>query len=176
MKRTDQTIPSLWRFYDEHASQARQHENLRATATSILSGIAAAVVGLASLGGLDRADIPASLVVISLALLGVALSLKHYERNRLHTKVMEEIRDEITRLDQHEEAVPRSTQDIRREAENTHNTTFTILKKPKTDRAFASPWTKVRLHLLWLGLPVAVGVVGALLIILAFVGVADGPP
>jgi hypothetical protein len=35
--RTNDTVGNLWRFYEEHASQARQHENLRATVTSILS-------------------------------------------------------------------------------------------------------------------------------------------
>ena len=174
MRRTDQTIPSLWKYYDEHASQARQHENLRATATTILSGIAAAVVGLAGLGGLDRADIPAGLVVVLLALLGVALSLKHYERNRLHTDILDAVRDEIDRLDEDDAATPHCTKQIRREAVQEHNTSFTVLKGSKRKGNFASPWTKVRLHLLWLGLPSAVGVVGALLVILAFVGVDPG--
>jgi hypothetical protein len=128
LKRTDETIPGLWRFYEEHASQARQHETLRATVTSILSAIAAAVVSLASLGGLDKADIPAGTIVIVLALLGVALSLKHYERNRLHTKILEAIRDEITRLDQDQTAIPRSTQKIRGEAEKEHNSNFAVLE------------------------------------------------
>jgi hypothetical protein len=174
MRRTDQTIPGLWKFYEEHASQARQHENLRATATTILSGIAAAVVGLAGLGGLDRADVPAGLVVVLLALLGVGLSLKHYERNRLHTDILAAVRDEITRLDQDDAATPHSTQQIRGEAEESHNANFTVLKGSMRQGNFASPWTKVRLHLLWLGLPIAVGVVGALLVILAFVGVDAG--
>jgi cation transport ATPase len=173
LKRTDETLPGLWRFYEEHASQARQHEDLRATVTSILCAIAAAVVGLASLGGLDKADIPAGIVVVVLALLGVALSLKHYERNRLHTEILGAIREEITRLDQDETAVPRSTQEIRREAEKKHNSSFTILKHQ--EKVAKSPWVKVRLHILWLGLPIAVGVVGVLVIVLAIVGVAATP-
>jgi len=91
-------IDDLWHYYDEHATQARQHENMRATVTSTLAGIAAAVVGLAGVGGLTVADLPAGLVVIVLSGLGVALSIKHYERNRFHTKVLSEVRQEIQRI------------------------------------------------------------------------------
>lgn len=149
MKRTNDTIPGLWRYYEEHASQARQHENLRATVTSILSSIAAAVVGLASLGGLDRADLPAGIVVVVLALLGVALSLKHYERNRLHTRILAAIRDEVARLDQDPAASPHSTQEIRDEAERDHNSNFAIMERRQ--KTAKSPWTKMRLHILWTG-------------------------
>ena len=108
-------------------------------------------MGLAGLNGLDKADIPAGLVVVLLALLGVALSIKHFERYRLHTDILGAVRTEITRLDQDEAAMPRSTQESRGEAEAKHNATFTILKRTDREDDFSSPWTKVRLHLLWLG-------------------------
>jgi hypothetical protein len=168
-RRTDQTIPGLWRYYEEHAAQARQHENLRASVTSILSAIAAAVVSLAGLGGLNTADIPTGIVVVVLGSLGVALSVKHYERNRLHTQILHAIRAEITRLDQHEAAVPLSTEEIRSRAEKMHNSSFTVWRTAK--RTAKSPWVRVRLHILWLGLPAAVAVVGILVIALAIVGV-----
>src|SRR4051794_17229166 len=84
-------IGSLWHFYDEHAVQARQHENLRATVTGTLAAIAAAVVGLAGVGGLTRADVPAGVVVVLLGVIGMGISLKHYERNRMHVKVLYEV-------------------------------------------------------------------------------------
>jgi hypothetical protein len=170
LRRTDQTVPGLWRYYDEHAAQARQHENLRASVTSILSAIAAAVVSLAGLGGLDKADIPAGIVVVVLGFLGVALSVKHYERNRLHTQILHAIRTEITRLDQDEAAVPLSTEEIRSRAEGEHNSSFAVWRAAK--RVSKSPWVRVRLHILWLGLPAAVGIVGILVIALAIAGVA----
>jgi hypothetical protein len=58
----------------------RQRENLRATVTSTVAAISAAVVALAGIGGLSRADIPAGLVIVLLSALGIALSLKHYEQ------------------------------------------------------------------------------------------------
>jgi hypothetical protein len=185
LKRTGDTIPGLWRYYEEHASQARQHENLRATVTSILSATAAAVVGLASIRGINKADLPAGFIVVLLALLGIALNIKHYERNRLHTTILEAVRNEITRLDQDETAAPKTTQEIRREAEDAHNSKFRFFSNaeeksakgaPGDAPAKPSPWTKIRLHILWLGLPVSIGVVGVLVIVLAFVGVAPAHP
>jgi hypothetical protein len=170
-KRTKDSVGDLWRFYEEHASQARQHENLRATVTSILCSIAAAVVGLAGLGGLDHADIPAGIVVVLLALLGLGLGIKHYERNRLHTTIMKAVRDEITRLDQHPYADPESTGDIREAAETKHNEKFAFMAGPDQNQKYKSVWPRIPLHLLWLGLPLAIGVVGVLVLVLSFVGV-----
>lgn len=36
-------VDALWRYYDEQATQAGQHEKLRATVTGRLTGMAAAV-------------------------------------------------------------------------------------------------------------------------------------
>ena len=154
--RSIDSIEGLWRFYEEHAEEARQHETLRATVTSILSGIAAAVVGLAGLGGLNLADIPAGIVVVLLALLGVALNLKHYERNRMHTRIMGETRKEITRLQG--DVGARSTQQIREAAVKKHNDEFKIL-------------SGIHLHTLWLFLPLMIGAVGVLLLVLSVIGV-----
>jgi cytochrome c biogenesis protein CcdA len=186
--RTKDSVGNLWRFYEEHASQARQHENLRATVTSILCSIAAAVVALAGLGGLNRTDIPAGIVVVLLSFLGVGLGIKHYERNRFHTSIMGAVRDEITRLDQDPHANPESTQTIRRAGVRKHNKEFTVLERKDTrktdsrsaDRETAEPnqqqkyksvWPRIPLHLLWLGLPLAIGTVGVLVLVLSFVGV-----
>lgn len=172
--RTNDSVGNLWRYYEEHASQARQHENLRATVTSILSSIAAAAIALAGLGGLDGADIPSGIVVALLAVLGLGLSIKHYERNRMHTRIMGAVRDEITRLDQHPKADPRSTQAIRDDAEEEHNAGFRVLKRKGARKTNSrSVWPRIRLHLLWLGLPLAIGIVGVLVLVLSFVGVSD---
>jgi hypothetical protein len=163
------TVGNLWRFYEEHASQARQHENLRATVTSILSSIAAAMVGLAGLGGLDLADVPAGIVVVLLALLGVSLSIKHYERNRLHARIMGAVRREITRIGHDSHAIPKSTQEIREDAEEEHAEKFAVLKR---QQARKSVWPRIPLHVLWLGPPLAIGLVGVLVLVLSFVGVS----
>jgi hypothetical protein len=186
--RSKDSVGNLWRFYEEHASQARQHESLRATVTSILSSIAAAVVALAGLGGLNHTDIPAGIVVVLLSSLGVGLSIKHYERNRFHTTIMGAVRDEITRLDQHPGTYPESTQEIRGAAKRKHNKEFRVLKRkdarktnsgpadgqpaePNREQKSKSVWPRIPLHLLWLGLPLAIGLVGVLVLVLSFVGV-----
>jgi hypothetical protein len=200
LKRTPDTIPNLWRYYEEHAAQARQHENLRATVTSILSGIAAAVIAIAGVGGLDDSDILAGMMVVAVGILGGALSLKHYERNRLHNRILGTIRDEITALDQDPERAPMSTDDLRDIGEREHRAKFTVVARPssanqkvvprkelreavanwRSDRERSeepkpravSPWIGLRLFALWLGLPIAVCVVGVLVIVLSLVGVS----
>jgi hypothetical protein len=135
------------------------------------------VVSLTGIGGLDKADIPAGVIVVVLAILGVALSIKHYERNRMHTRILRAIREEITRLDENQKASPCSTQDIRDAAVAEHRKEFAVLEKRKKDKKeerAKSPWPGIRLHILWLGLPAAIGVVGVLVIVLAIVGVT--PP
>ncbi len=159
-------VGDLWRFYEEHAAQARQHENLRATVTSTLAGIAAAVVGLAGIGGLHGADIPAGIVVTMLGLLGVALSTKHYERNRFHTSILGATRSEIDRVHSARRAGVRDTTSVRREGVEKHQQDFHVVGSKAS-----SPWIGIRLHLLWLGLPLGVTLTGALVIVLSAVGV-----
>ena len=168
-------VADLWRFYEEHAAQARQHEDLRGTVTSILTAIAAAVVGPSGLGGLDNSDIPAGLVVVILSGVGVALSIKHYERNRFHSAVLAEARRDIDRLQQGNRAGARSTNEIRDQAKADHEKRFSILARSKPrKRQSLSPWpSKVRLHLLWLGLPLGIGIIGcAMVVVGAVIGVS----
>jgi hypothetical protein len=159
-------VGDLWRFYDEHAAQARQHENLRATVTSTLAGIAAAVVGLAGLGGLHPADIPAGIVVTLLGVLGVGLSTKHYERNRFHTMILKAIRDEVDETQASHRGGVRDTRSIRDEGVDRHRQDFRVLGSKPDSR-----WIGVRLHLLWLGLPFGISLAGILVIVLGAIGV-----
>src|ERR1700732_1188944 len=88
----------LQAMYKEQCDQARQHENMRQQSTTLVLAVSAA---LATVGGtafsatvqpLLSAGAPWVLalyallgwVVMELARLGKALSLKHYERNMLH--------------------------------------------------------------------------------------------
>lgn len=167
-------VADLWRFYEEHAAQARQHEDLRGTVTSILTAIAAAVVGLAGLGGLDKSDILAGLVVVILSGVGVALSIKHYERNRFHSAVLGEIRQEIDSIQQINRMGTRSTTEIREKATRDHRNKFSVLPRSKSRKKQSlSPWpSKVRLHLLWLGLPLGIGIIGVMVVIGGIIGVS----
>ena len=165
--RSNDAVGNLWRFYEEHASQARQHENLRATVISILSSIAAAVVALVGAGGINHADIPASVVVVLLGLLGIALGIKHYERNRMHTQIMAAVRREID-----SNATSSNTREIRDEAVRLHNETFLAWPWPRQKRLHGTFWTRVPLHILWLLLPLAIALLGLVVLLLCFVGVS----
>jgi hypothetical protein len=172
LQRTPDSIEFLWRYYEEHAAQARQHETLRASVASILGGIGAAVVALAGTDGMTRTDAFAGVVVIALGILGAALSIKHYERNRMHTRIMGEIRDEISALQQKPELGPRRTGAIRAAAEKYHNKTFTLFerrsdcgRKSEENTVARSRWVRLRLHTLWLLLNLFVALVGVLLVI-----------
>jgi hypothetical protein len=164
-------VSNLWRYYDEHATQARQHETLRASVTSTLAAISAAVVGLAGIGGFNSADVPAGLVVILISALGVALSLKHHERNRLHYRLLKEIREEIDKASQGTQSI-RSTGDVRQVAENDHNSNFSVWRRRLAPQLAGSQIVRARLHLLWACLPLGIGVVGVLIVALALIGVA----
>lgn len=156
MDTTDQ-VNGLWHFYEEQAAQVRQHEDLRATVSSTLAAIAGALVALAGIDGLDRADIPTGLVVVLLGALGVTLSLKHYERNRFHAAIMSKTRDQIDRASFAGSSIE-STKAIRASAKKQH-----VADHPCTSR--------LRLNVLWLGLPIGVGLVGVIVVVLAILGV-----
>jgi len=168
-------ISDLWRFYDEHAAQARQHETLRATVTSTLGAFAAALVGFAGVGGLERADAPAGALLIVFGLLGAPLSLKHYERNRFHTKVMSTVRDEIATL-RGNPGHAASTHQLRKRAKKEHQQEFS-LRQTRAEKTKQLPplqskttqpvsWVvRVNLWQLWAALPLAITVVGVVILI-----------
>ena len=81
-------IEHLWRYYDENAAQARHHDDQREKAASLIVAISAAVAAVAASDGLQRVDAPAGALVIALGILGAVATLKHYERSRLHTKIL----------------------------------------------------------------------------------------
>jgi hypothetical protein len=161
----DQLVSDLWRYYDEHAAEARQHETLRATVTSILVGFAAALVGLASTGGLEPSDIPAGVLVIAIGVLGALLSLKHYERNRLHVRIMGRVREEITELRKDPQRAALSTSELRFEAENEHQARF--FRRGKKRLRKGSWIVRTQLFQLWLVLDVLVAVVGVVIVVVA---------
>ncbi|QGQ19271.1 hypothetical protein GC089_08550 [Cellulomonas sp. JZ18] len=160
---TEAAIADLWRFYEEHAEQARQHETLRASATSVLAGIASAVLAFVGVDGINRSDVPAGLAVVLVSTLGVVLSLKHYERNRMHTAVMKATRDEIETL-RRSGGRGRSASAISAKAVAQHDRDFAVLRRRHQAR---SRVTRARLHLLWAALPGGIGVVGVVVVVAA---------
>ena len=172
-RQAELTVSDLWRFYDEHAAQARQHETLRSSVTATLSGVAAAVVGFAGVNGIERADLLPGATVILLGVLGIALSIKHYERNQFHVAVLSETRKDIDSARAQTTFKPRLTRAIRKEAKEVHARKFTLRLGLRTKAETnvpvdgQSPWVSVPLHLLWLLLPALVAVIGVIVCVLA---------
>jgi hypothetical protein len=163
-------ISDLWRYYDEHALHARQHEDLRAKATSTMTAIAAAMVGFAGVNGIGSEDVTAGVMIVLVSMLGSALNIKHYERFKFHSKVLGECRKEIDALRATKDFPLRTTNDIRRQANEEHAAEFTVLGKKGP-----SPWVGgVRLNLLWLGLPLTVGLIGCVLVALSIAAWIQG--
>lgn len=74
-------LESLWKFYDEHAAQARQHENQRERMTNIILIVAGALIGfLSSSSSATIYSFISSVVLIPLGIFGWMFSSKHYER------------------------------------------------------------------------------------------------
>lgn len=161
---TDDALRDLWHYYDEHAAQARQHEDLRASVTSIMAGFAAALVGFAGIGGLRSSDTPAGVLVILIGALGALLSLKHYERNRFHVRVLGEVRKEITRLRAHPDSKPLSTSTLRQNATTEHVKEFRLRR---TEPKLGTWLVRTSLFQLWVALPLAIAADGVVVVVLA---------
>jgi len=99
-------------MYKEQCDQARQHETMRQQSTTLVLTLSAAVAAFtgaalsATVGPLVAAKVPWVLacysllgfVVWKMAALGEGLSLKHYERNKLHVARARQYRGRLANL------------------------------------------------------------------------------
>jgi hypothetical protein len=160
------------RYYDEHASQARMHEEQRERATNIILSISGVLVALITFSKLSYGALPAAISIILLGVYGYLFAGKHYERNRLHTEIMRSIRLDIERVltNPDEELRPMSV--LRAEGERSHYKHF---RWPGPDergsgsRGGAHSWiARRRLHVFWELIHVAIAVLGLALCISIF--------
>jgi xanthosine utilization system XapX-like protein len=89
------TPEDLRMFFAEHAQQARKHEEQREKATNIILSITAALTGLVTFAKLSIWSLPAALAIAILGVFGFFFCGKHYERARMHTEILRQIRLEI---------------------------------------------------------------------------------
>src|SRR4051794_24461307 len=118
-------MSELQEYYNEHAAQARQHENDRERMTSIILSVAGVLVGLITFAKLSVGALPAALAIVALGIFGFLFAGKHYERFRFHTSIMAEIRDEIDRLRLAPNEAPRPLAELRDAGDARHYRTFT---------------------------------------------------
>lgn len=144
----------LWKLFQEYASEARHHEQQRATVTGFFSALAA---GVLTLVGMDKtlslSDLPASLFLVVIGIFGCLFSAKQYERYYVS---MERARQYRLAL---QDEVPGSR----------------ILELKKiADKKAAERFPRLhvwRLGLLWVALHALIALFGVLLAVLSAIGV-----
>jgi xanthosine utilization system XapX-like protein len=153
-------LAELQSYYDENAAQARQHEDQRERATSLILTIAGLLVGLITFAKLSCWSLPAAICIVLLGAFGFLFAGKHYERSRFHTAIMEKIRVEIEKS----EANPKSLSELREEGEKAHYDHFvwpTLRGSHDELQRGAKYWiARQRLHVFWECVHLLVVVIG----------------
>jgi hypothetical protein len=146
------------KLFQEYTSEARHHEQQRATVTGFFSALAA---GVLTVVGIDRTlnvtDIPASLFLIVIGIFGCFFSAKQYERSFV---CMERAR-------QYRLALQESIQGSN-----------IIELKRVADKKAAERFPRLhvwRLGLFWVALHALIASFGILLFVLSLIGVGNVP-
>jgi hypothetical protein len=135
----------LWGMYQEHCTQARHHETMRATMSNLMLALSGGILGLVSFKELSRDTWPITLFLAFLGSFGAVFSAKHYERFRFHTTAAAEFRYKLQTL-----LSGTDLGAIRKLAGERHRE-----KHPLIGR--------IRLHYFWNGLHAAIAVLGVIL-------------
>lgn len=160
-------------YYNEHAAQARQHEDQRERMTNIILSISGVLVGLTTFSELSIWALSASLPIMLLGIFGFFFAGKHYERAKFHTAIMKEIREEIDRVSLDKKTNRMSLSKIREAGSCNHYSKFVwinifSLKKEKVEKnmeyvcKMRSPSTiaKCRIHIFWEFLHILIAILG----------------
>jgi|GEM_PF-1253674 len=158
----------LIKMYDEHASQARQHEDQREKMTNFILIVTGVLVSFVTGAKFASYTLPASGLLIALGIFGALFSLKHYERFRFHASVMGAYRHEIdneVRFSSAAGSTARTLIKIRKCAERNH-----VAQYPKTIGGLGRWWSPgswlryflgaSSLHWFWAGIPLLAAVIG----------------
>ncbi len=179
----------LSKIYDEHAKQARQHEDQRERMTNMILAVSGILITFISFNGLNHDALVASVGMIILGGYGCIFSLKHYERNRFHTGIMKAFRTELDKEmmlpASGTSRSPKSSTDIRRDGKTAHENSMRRLSQIKDEELRKKeaekrdkrkreerekPWiVRQRLYMLWAGLPILIALFGFLLSVLIIV-------
>ncbi len=134
------TIDVLLHFIEENWTQARQHENQRATISNLIIIIAAALSGVVTQKGFKKDSLPLTVLLIILGVYGVIVTAKLYERSQYHLSRARELSCRLNELCPDAEIDKRIT-----DANRGHDRSHKILSKLKR---------------IWLGLPILIVVLG----------------
>lgn len=124
----------LWKLYEDNRLQARHHEVLRATGTTLLAAGAGVVMTAITENGKTPSDLPLSLFLMVMGLFGVLFVWKEYERTRLHTRRSESFLDLLGKSDE-----TSGIAKMKADADRKHSFRYPIL-------------SRVRLNFLWVSM------------------------
>lgn len=145
------------KLFQEYASEARHHEQQRATVTGFFSALAAGVLTVVGIDEtLSVSDIPVSLFLVVIGLFGCVFSAKQYERFFV---CMERARQ--YRLALQESVEDSNIIELKRVADKTAAQRFPRLHA----------W---RLGLFWVALHALIAAFGILLFVLSLIGIGGG--
>lgn len=151
-------------MYEEHAAQARKHEEQRERITALVLSIVTLLVGFITFAKLSMASSAASLLIVLLGIYGYFFAGKHYERFKLHTKIMRAMRRELDALTLNEGHVGKSVALLRDEAEAAHYREFVwprFLGGRSAAQNTATSWVaRQRLHVFWEAIHLIVVLIG----------------
>lgn len=145
-------IVEIWvRMYEEQIRHARHHESLRAQSTNLIVAVSAAILAfLSSKTRSTPTHHALGVLLIAINIYGLMLSLKHYERSRLHASVASHYRDAISAVTS---LGGKTIDDARTAAHKAHYRRFRIIRA-------------IPAYVLWSGLHLAVALMGILILIL----------
>jgi len=157
-------MEQLQSYYDEHAQQARQHEDQRERVTNIILSISGVLISFITFAELSLGALAASFTLIALGVFGFFFSGKHYERFKFHTAVMKRIRDEIDELRKDPSRTPAPMSKLRQEGEVKHYQDFRWPQfggSTSEHQRGATSWiARQRVHVFWEAVPLIVAMIG----------------
>lgn len=137
----------IWlRMYEEQMRHARHHEEMRSQSTNFILAISAALLAfIASEVATPDLRSALGLFLVVVNIYGLVMSLKHYERSRLHVAVGGDYRDVISDASSFGGT---RVNDVRAAAKAAHAASYRFLRP-------------VRAYLLWSGLHIVLAALGA---------------
>ncbi len=142
------------RMYEEQVRHGRHHEALRSQSTNIIVAVSAALVAfLGSEAASELSPLAVGTFMAIINVYGFFLSIKHYERSRMHVTVAGEYRKVVSASS----ILNGTTIDEARERG----------RKKHQGRFKLSRW--IRAYMLWSGLHVALALIGVLIAVQSYI-------
>jgi hypothetical protein len=136
----------LWKFYQEHCTWERHHEQQRASVTNLFLAVAAAVLGVVTFDGkLSGTDLPLTIFLIGQGFFGSVFVAKHYEVFSMHQSRAGQYREALDSM------FPEAGILLRRSKADEEN----IVRFPHLH--------KLRLNKFWVGLHVLIALFGVVM-------------